>query len=74
MSLEDDVVGLLEERKGAVGTFRSGLQFMQLGSHVPPNLVKAIRDLYRKQILCASCEPELVMIADSLVNSGNLKL
>jgi len=65
MSLEEEILSLLNERRKAINTFRSRLQHLQLNATIPPELTEAAQDFYDRRVLCNSCEPELVMIADN---------
>ena len=64
MTLENDIAALVNERRAAINAFRSGLQFIGLGTQIPPELLVQTNQYRAQRILCTSCEPELLMIAD----------
>ena len=67
-----EITNLLNERKNAIGRVRSYLQHLEL---LGPNsseafhnttaeLIKYSREVFEQGILCKTCQPDLVMIAD----------
>lgn len=64
MSLDDDILRMLNEHRDVINVFRSRLQHFELGTLIPKELEKLAVSYARQRILCSYCEPELLMIAD----------